>query len=130
MEPTPEQVSAWIGSVLDRANDGEDLLNEHGVFLAMRVARLAYAAGADAELEACCKWVQTAALGAPHWASDLLHARRPKPPSLKQQALEAFELLLHDERSGVDVGPIRRALESLPDDPEFQQVFQGAIDDL
>jgi hypothetical protein len=42
-------------------------------------------------------------------------ARRPKPPSLKQQALEVFEALIHGDASGLDVGVIRRALETLPE---------------
>ena len=38
-------------------------------------------------------------------------ARRPKPPSLKEQALERLELA----KKYVDVEPIRRAIEQLPD---------------
>ena len=114
MEPSSEQVSAWIGSVLDHANDGEDLLNEHGVFLAMRVARLAYAAGADAELEACCEWfIEWGIFGEDaDYLKRLRADRRPKPPSLKQKALNA--LLFYGDRGPIDT--IRLALESLPDD--------------
>jgi hypothetical protein len=45
--------------------------------------------GADTELEACCKWLAVA------WKSyaaiELRAARRPKPLSLKEQALEVLE---------------------------------------
>jgi hypothetical protein len=43
--------------------------------------------GADQELEACCEWI-------PKWTpwdvDQLRAARRPKPPSLKEQALQAL----------------------------------------
>jgi hypothetical protein len=44
--------------------------------------------------------------------------RRPKPPSLKEQALQALDLLKVDASThglGFDSSAIRRALESLPD---------------
>jgi hypothetical protein len=49
----------------------------------------AYAAGADQELEACCDWIE-ATLELPGCANQLRAARRPKPPSLKEQALAAL----------------------------------------
>ena len=39
--------------------------------------------GADLELEACCEWLAYHAA----WSFALRAARRPKPPSLKEQAL-------------------------------------------
>jgi len=77
------------------------------------LAKLAAQWGADRELEACCEWfvrdwtdVET--------ADKLRAARRPKPPSLKEQALkrltEAERTLIVDPD-----GIIRRALEQLPD---------------
>jgi hypothetical protein len=74
--------------------------------------------GADQELEACCKWLPKM----PPWsANDLRKHRRPKPPSLKEQALavleeepeDAKELLVFDTDQ---VNLIRRALEALPND--------------
>ncbi len=75
----------------------------------------AYQAGADAELEACCEW-----LVAEPWfkyeheaVEDLRAARRPKPKSLKEQALIALD------DAGLDAAHeniLRRALEALPDD--------------
>ncbi len=74
-----------------------------------------YRAGADAELEACCEWLDLEG-----WSGEsrqLCAARRPKAPSLKEQALA---LINHDPANqpflsdkGIDT--IRRALEQLPD---------------
>jgi hypothetical protein len=55
---------------------------------------LAYAAGADAELEACCSFFDLD--GQPRVANSLRAARRPKPPSLKQQAIKSLDLLMGD----------------------------------
>jgi len=81
----------------------------------MERLELAYAAGADQELEALLVWLRVK--GFDNLASDLLSARRPKPPSLKQQALcaliDGIERGGHDQS---DIDTIRRALEALPDD--------------
>ena len=67
---------------------------------------------ADQELGACCTWLSDHG----YIAADpkLRTARRPKPPSLKEQALgllnEVGDLLDHE------VATIRRALEALPND--------------
>ena len=71
--------------------------------------------GADMELEACCEWIPKAT---PWDAEQLRAARRPKPPSLKELALEALDqadkgLTEYEWPSRHDI--IRRALESLPD---------------
>jgi hypothetical protein len=68
----------------------------------------------DQELEACCEWLDynCPSIGAHH----LRAARRPKPPSLKEQALEALK---HAEEGWRpvpdDCALIRRALEALDD---------------
>jgi hypothetical protein len=75
----------------------------------------AFAAGADQELEACAQWLDF--YSAASNARDLRIVRRPKPPSLKDQALEALGHLMEDEpnyKSSFDT--IRRALEALPND--------------
>ncbi len=83
--------------------------------LAIQAAEWGYQQGADAELNECCKWLPNL----PPWsADDLRKHRRPKPPSLKEQALTALtryttgETILTNE----SVDTIRRALEALPDD--------------
>jgi hypothetical protein len=80
------------------------------------LARQAAQWGADQELEACCEWFQSN--GYHEFLPDKLRAaRRPKPPSLKEQALEdlhiAFDTGCFSERQA---DTIRRALEQLPDD--------------
>ena len=74
--------------------------------------------GADQELEACCEWI-----AAYPWLDhpellikQLRAARRPKPPSLKEQALALVEQ--HEDGwrpSPKDWDTIRRALEQLDD---------------
>jgi hypothetical protein len=77
-----------------------------------------YAAGADQELEACCEWL---------FENDydvapvcLRAARRPKPPSLKEQALRILvengtTLDGRIELEPEDIPIIRHALEQLDD---------------
>jgi hypothetical protein len=70
--------------------------------------------GADQELEACCEWFVC------DWADDetadaLRNARRPKPLSLKEQALATLDDC-SDRLDGAHENTIRRALEALPND--------------
>jgi len=99
--PPPELVEQWHSySPLDR-----------GLTLATKAAQW----GADQELEALMSWLRSK--GFDHMANDLLAARRPKPPSLKEQALEKLTNL----EQGInppgfnDYNTIRRALESIND---------------
>lgn len=75
--------------------------------------------GADQELEACCKWFADEGYGtAPYRIR--MH-RRPQPPSLKEQALEALEaeddaMPLRSLERSERFDTIRRALEALPND--------------
>jgi hypothetical protein len=72
--------------------------------------------GADQELEACCADLRMV-LG-PDQADWLRSVRRPKPPSLKEQALLQLDTLNADlsmHGMGCDLSQIRRALESLPE---------------
>jgi alkylated DNA repair dioxygenase AlkB len=74
----------------------------------------AYQAGADQELEACCEWVvNTRAYDMSPGA--LRAARRPKPPSLKEQALEVVTGLEKRWDLQCDLTLLRRALEALDD---------------
>jgi hypothetical protein len=77
--------------------------------------------GADQELEACLKWLteQTCFHPESDLIKDLRAARRPKPPSLKEQALAALDdaIMRGDCITISDALPtIRRALEQLPND--------------
>jgi hypothetical protein len=73
---------------------------------------LAYAAGADQELEACCEWTQ----GYAECGDSLRAARRPKPQTLNSIALEMLGTI---EKMDVVIpeitDTIRRALEALPE---------------
>ena len=75
----------------------------------------AYRAGADQELEAML--AELKALHLPDgYAAKLRAARRPKPPSLKEQALKALTAIEGDFNTvGDRADTIRRAIEQLPD---------------
>jgi hypothetical protein len=69
--------------------------------------------GADQELEACCKWFDERAVL--NGATALRAARRPKPPSLKEEALKALERMQDQYPHLGNTKTIRRALEALDD---------------
>ena len=74
------------------------------------VANQAAQWGADQELEACCQWLPKL----PPWSgNDLRKHRRPKPPSLKKQALAAQQRMWDGTSNHDDWNLIRRALEQL-----------------
>ena len=78
--------------------------------------------GADQELEACCEWLgdiayrQSLHLNGSH----LRAARRPKPPSLKEQLVQKLEHIrdvadkYRSTQNAID--DLREALEALPND--------------
>ena len=76
--------------------------------------------GADQELEACIDWLANARNHTLNWneatnySANLRAARRPRPPSLKEQALEALDRM--DQFPNLeDRQIVRRALEQLDD---------------
>ena len=106
--PSPEQVDQWF-------DDAVRLNSTPKYYIAREVALWS----ADQELEACCEWL--AYEGHEHEHLALHAARRPKPPSLKEQALEALQFVdekldlpLHNHCNAIHT--IRRALEALPND--------------
>jgi hypothetical protein len=102
--PPPELVQQWWA---------EETYDPFGVAIS-RLATQAARWGADQELEACCGFI-----GCEHsvaWSSKLRAARRPKPPSLKEQALKALTAIEGDFNTvGDRADTIRRALEALDD---------------
>lgn len=75
----------------------------------------------DEELEACCVWLDRIAYRQSLHirGSHLRAARRPKPPNLKEQALEDLGILVADLANlGMEFKTtnIFRALEALPND--------------
>ena len=106
--PPPELVGQWSD-----IKPMKDAVVQNWVKIATRAAQW----GADQELEACCEWVRSMFGGHPTWADELLAARRPKPPSLKERSLQ---LLKTYNTSGVmltadQADTIRRALKALDD---------------
>jgi hypothetical protein len=78
------------------------------------LAKLAAQWGADMELEACCEWLS--GCGCESYGRELRAARRPEPPSLKEDALAALHGIHDQGPTPEQVVTIRRALEALPDD--------------
>jgi predicted NAD/FAD-dependent oxidoreductase len=76
---------------------------------------LAYRAGADQELEASVAWLDKYGIG---WTGleKFRNARRPQPPTLKEQALGILDAAHHDVLEDDQIATIRRALEALPND--------------
>jgi len=107
--PPPELVQKWM----------DDLYNAPGQFVSSDDKALAARAaqwGADQELEACCEALDMVN-GSNYWSQVLRSGRRPKPPSLKEQALhELAGVYNRDEIDDAAYETIRRALEALPDD--------------
>ena len=73
----------------------------------------AYQAGADQELDACCKWLRGNDPYEHDYHQMLRVARRPKPPSLKEQALSELDSLVNMGACNAKI--IRQALEQLPE---------------
>ena len=109
--PTPELVQHWT----------DEIYGGPGVVAAsddICLAKLAAQWGADQELEACCEWLDREG-----WSGEsrqLRAARRPKPTSLKEQAMQEFDCLMSElvgtERYKDRISTVRRALEAIPDD--------------
>jgi hypothetical protein len=82
----------------------------------LRIAQRAYAKGADVQLKACCDWVRDGnglMNGFHKQADDMRADLRPKPPTLKEQALAAARIEL--DANGKNGALIMRALEALPE---------------
>lgn len=67
--------------------------------------------GANQELEACCEWVTK--WKSPSSAGLLRRDRRPKPPSLSEQAFAALSKIENNEATYGDAGIILKALHKL-----------------
>jgi len=104
--PPRELTEQWAS---EKCYDERDWLYE--LHIATRAAQW----GADQELEACCEWfvrdwtdIET--------ADKLRAARRPKPPSLKLQALNDLNTAYNEDAiDDTTYCNIRRALEALDD---------------
>jgi len=118
--PPPELVQQW--NMEGRHQDYCTLTES----IAARAAQW----GADQELEACCEWLDRNNQWARCDIDELRDGRRPKPPSLKKQALGALSRADKDALTNPLTGDavalrtilnkdqaaiIRRALEALPE---------------
>jgi len=108
--PPPELLDQWLAEWA--SND--EVTGPQVEYVATQAARW----GADQELEACCADIHT--IHGQHRADWLRWMRRPKTPSLKEQALKALQdqidtafMLSPEAEERADL--IRRALEQLDD---------------
>ena len=115
--PSPFQLDQWETEA--RASTDPSLLDEPGIragrfgVIHRKALRLAFAAGADEELQACINWLYENGWG--QAVDGLRNTRRPKPPSLKELALAILDDAHRGDLGDDEVATIRRALESLPD---------------
>jgi hypothetical protein len=101
--PPPELVQQWVSRTCATE------------FPLLGLAEIAAQWGADQELEACYEWLRAKYWICPDFTDELRAARRPKPPSLKEQALEALAHILNNSSTQLGADTIRRALEQLDD---------------
>jgi hypothetical protein len=102
--PPQEKLDQWVDNILGEGKNVD--------FILECVWKDGFQAGADQELEACVEWLQDPDLNVDTYK--LRTARRPKPPSLKEQALN----LLNKHNNGWAPSPkqwqiIRLAVEAL-----------------
>ena len=71
--------------------------------------------GADQELLACGNYLEKCASWEPEDVTELLNHRRPRPPSLKEQALKALDDISIASFEQDAANTIRHALEQLDD---------------
>ena len=103
--PPPELVKQWTD--MWYATDNK---NSFSIYIATAAAQW----GADQELEAC--YTEVTFWGSKGMADRLQATRRPKPPSLKEMALEdlrSIELLHKEHKMVACTFNIRRVLEAL-----------------
>ena len=103
--PSPELVQQW-------SDQWKALPDADAICLLTYIATQAARWGADQELEACIRLMQPEDYGL---SIHLRTARRPQPPSLKDQALKALRSIERGQDRPEDTETIRRALEQLDD---------------
>jgi hypothetical protein len=110
--PPPELVQQWV----ENWHSTPGLLDCRYEYIATQAVQW----GADQELEACCEVLARELIcDGKHVATDLRAARRPKPPSLKEQALEQLACIQTDLNKfgmGISTDTILAALETLSND--------------
>jgi len=104
--PPPELVQQWVAEIWHEGTPVRvSLSDEH---IATRAAQW----GADQEMEACLGYAGDNGLS----LSRMRAARRPKPSSLKKQALQELDKVdMFWATEGFSLDTIRKALEALDD---------------
>jgi hypothetical protein len=107
--PPPELVQQWVEQFVT-----DPPCMPEQVYIATRAAQW----GADQEMEACIAWFDKSIPGYELVADRIRAARRPKPLSLKEQALALIDLIQGNKKPWdiKDLDVVRRALEALPND--------------
>lgn len=116
--PSRELIDQWRREYFSDTYTGP--LDGVDIYVAQQAARWA----ADQQLEACAEWLRNN-LGMTEGSREIIIKNlyadlRPKPKSLKQQALETLERVSKDSypcnfQEDADWDIIRRALETIPD---------------
>ena len=117
--PPPEMVEKWVSEIWHEGTPVRVAASD--IHIATEAARW----GADQELETILEMVGVGQQSLPEedryldgfTVASIRAARRPKPPSLKEQALKALTAInsnFHVHEPDADI--IRRALEALPND--------------
>jgi hypothetical protein len=101
--PPPDLIERW-----DAEAAFEDTPDQ--IYIATQAARW----GADQELEACCEWLS---VPCPSYGRELRAARRPKPPSLKEQSIALLDKIQSNKQMWQvdELNVVRQALEQLDD---------------
>jgi hypothetical protein len=112
LTPPPELIKQWVAEIWHEGTPVRVASSDEHI--AARAAQW----GADQELEACREWLWLNTV-LPHTVEALYAARRPKPRSLKEQALEQLDVIAIVVRAfhggNIVCDKIRRALEALDD---------------
>ena len=107
--PPPELVGQWRHQWWSVDPDCENTDLQH--YIATQAAQW----GADQELGACYYWIEN--YHGTDAADSLQQGRRPKSPTLKEQAFRELGDIYNDEKiDGHAYNTIRQALEALPND--------------
>jgi hypothetical protein len=111
LTPPPELVQHWR----DQAPVGRDIwaAKRREEFIAMQASRW----GADQQLEECKRYWMTHGI-CPEDVVRMRENLRPRPPSLKEQALDSWDRLRNEawcQEIDFDLDLIRRALKMLPE---------------
>ena len=104
MLPTNEQLAQWESDWFSESENADVLL--------INAYAAGAAAGAEERMHAICACLDEPSQQAASLIHPLLERFGPKPPSLKQQALEALDRMPQQNETET----IRRALEALPND--------------